>query len=377
MNGIDEREGLRSRTRSGGRLGWIATEAVGAFRGSRLAVVVATAILAVGLAATAWSSGPVERAGFALEGTEVGGPATIVVSIDTRGAPLRIDAPTELGLPNQQGTVGPNEDLTLFINAVRTPLRVRLEDPHGVVVVRQVVAPSEHSQVARVLDEQGMWRLELATADVRGLILSLHGSFVAEQSILEREGGLQVLAMMGLAIAALLAAPFRRLGAAIVGLALLPLGLFAAYGVAAGRFQPRLGALVTGAAIVAVAAGSGLGSGWSWHRRRERKGLRGFGVGLCIVAAIALLASSFGALGGIGRSIAYLVGSVEEYGAAIALFVFACATGLGWLGALLIGLGTAPRRGGPPAEGDALTRASPHRRERVTTIGSGRGAGRG
>jgi hypothetical protein len=332
-------------------LGWIATEADGSFRRWRLVAVAVTALLAIGLATTAWpEAGPREDGGFDLELVEAGGPATVTAVMDTRGSPFRIDAPTKLGLPSRQGLVGPDFELVVFLGAGRAPVTIGLTDPRGDAVWQRVVQPGDRTQLHRRLADGGLWRFRFTTSDVRDLFAHVAGSFVVRQPFLEREGAPWVLAWLGLAITALIAAPFRRVGAAIAGFALLPLGPLAAFGVWAGTFRVPFGAAVTAGAVVAVAAGTGLALGWSRPRGRGGRGELGkLGGGTLVVAVVALLPSSFWALDGIGLGVSYLVGAKEEYGTAIALLVFGGATAISWLGSLLVGLGTAPRRREPPA----------------------------
>jgi len=350
------------------RLGWIAEEADGAFRRWRLATVAVTVLLGIGLATAMWpEAGPRRDGGFDLETVEGHGSATVTATMDTRGAPFRIDAPAELGLPSVQGVVGPDFELVVFLRAGRAPVRIRVADPRGDVVWQRVVQPRDRTQLYRRLGDGGVWRLRLTTSDVYGVSAHVAGSFVAREPLLERDGALWFIAWLGLAVAALVAAPFRRVGAAIAGLALLPLGPLTAYGVLAGTFQPTFGAAVTAGAVVGVGIGTGLVLGWSWPRRRGERGApRKLGAGALVVGVGALLLSSFAALDGIGSPLTSFLGGGSEFGTGLALFVFGCATALSWLGALLVGIGTAPRRREPPSGPLAQRRVLPDPHHRVS-----------
>ncbi len=128
-------EGLRTWARR--RLGWIVEPAEGALRGWRLAFVVTTAVLVVALGTTLTTpSGPRSHGQMDLEGVEARGPATLVVLMDTRGAPFRVRAPARLDA-HWVGKVGPGFTLEAYVTAGAGRTAARLLDPNGTVTWRK------------------------------------------------------------------------------------------------------------------------------------------------------------------------------------------------------------------------------------------------
>lgn len=329
------------------RLGWVRNQRSGALRGSRLGVVAAASVLAIALGTT-WRSGTAyERGQFDLENWRgnARGPGRIVVGMDTRGAPLRVRGADEMG--GWAGRVGPDFDVEWFFTSGEAGTAYRLLDPSGDVVWRDTAGPGQRTEWGLVLDEAGVWRLVIETEQVRGLFGGLYGTYPLPQPIWGTALGRIQLAWFALAGLALVAAPIRRAGAAIAGLAVLPLGLGAPYGVLSGWFEAPYGAGVTVALVLAVAGVAGVVTGWLRHRRAPRDAMVVGGLILGAVAlGIALL--TFGrVLEGIGYGAGTLM-SREEYATAGSVFVFACATTGLWLSGLLIGFGTAPWRAGSP-----------------------------
>jgi hypothetical protein len=327
------------------RLGWITTDADGAFRRWRLATVAVTALVAIGLATTAVPAGPLEHGQFDLERGTARGPARIDVMMDTRGAPFRVEAPGRLEAGS--GVVGAEYDLDAYFTAGRAPVSIRLTDPQGDVVWKRLAGPGQWAWIVLELRDEGVWHLEFATTDVRGMRAHVFGSFVATRPFLSREGVVPFLVWTAFSLIALIAAPFPRFGAPLAGLASFPLGTMSALGVLIGAFEPNLGAGPTVAAIVTVAIGAGLVAGWSWRRRhRARAAATGVGAAAMVVGSVVGAFALPGALVGIGSASMGLM-SFEEYDTAIAVFVLACAVAVLWLGASLVGLGIAAYRTSP------------------------------
>ncbi len=335
-------EGLRTWARR--RLGWIVEPAEGALRGWRLAFVVTTAVLVVALGTTLTTpSGPRSHGQMDLEGVEARGPATLVVLMDTRGAPFRVRAPARLDA-HWVGKVGPGFTLEAYVTAGAGRTAARLLDPNGTVTWRKTLGPKQYAQLDRTLETAGMWRLEIASRDTRGIHANVWGSSVEAQPFLARDGAVRYLAWFALALLALACAPVRRVGARIAGIALVPIGLGTALGLFVGAFEPTHGPALTVTGTLTVAVTTGVVSGWSAPRaRRERRAATAVGITIALLALGAAGLAMPGATDGLGYGARGLM-SMERYDTAASLFVLGCATGVLWLGSLLLGLGTAPWR---------------------------------
>jgi hypothetical protein len=170
--------------------------------------------------------------------------------------------------------------------------------------------------------------------------------------------------------------PGGSLGRSVYQWEFLLLGPLSSLGVFAGFFQPRFGALLTAAGVIAVAAGSGSGVGWSrsW-RGGPPSALVKLGVVISGVAIVVSAIAAVGAVEGFGYDVMDLF-SMEEYDTGIALSVFACAVGLLWLGVVFVGLGTAPRRVSP-IEGTDVSRSTDRGARVEALAGPVRGEGSG
>lgn len=324
---------------------WRAQLVEGAFRGPRsVAVAASAAAFALAALMTLAQTGVSQRswtAGVDLGEVRGSGSLRFVVVMDTRGAPLRVEADPSLQV-DHGGWVEERPRLQASFDVGARKLHLRLINPAGDVWSQRDKAPGDRAVMDHQLVAEGVWRLEVFTRDAQGMTAGVGVDSVEPPSPLAAPQPVATLLLVLLCCLAIVVAPRPPRGARLSGVLLacaaacVPLVFFL------GHIVGFPGAAAPVALLLVAAFAGPAVLGWSFPRRSVRRVPAVLAVVL-LGGAVILAAGSAPGTEAMGEGFFTLMHR-ERYDEAARLVAFCGVPIVLWLAGALAGLASAPFR---------------------------------